>query len=226
MYSSPDPWAYLRRHMLTNLAPRRGILGRMNVLLLTTGYPQDPAMAAGVKLRSMTRWLVEAGHDVQVLGLATNSGVEATLRQQGVEFERIPGAKNYSKKGGVVRKVLSGPPLVGYVLDTVRVVLVLTPKPQPSDAGFILAMLEGLIEPMPRGSVVVVHGDHPAFVEARRAVHRRGLRTVTLQTVKPQVEPGLLLHDDPILPLLEEPTDADRPRVLAMLTPAGAASSA
>jgi glycosyltransferase involved in cell wall biosynthesis len=159
----------------------------MRFLLVNNHCISDPTAGVAHSLRTIVRWLAEAGHACHVLTTARfDAGVTFTIDEHlaglGIPVERLPG-KDPSLTGaprGLRRQFTR--PVVRYAVATVPVTMLVTrhhdeARPDPSEATQYLALVERRLDDFAPDQMIACNS-HPMIGEAMAMARARRVTTV------------------------------------------------
>ena len=128
----------------------------MRIVLAIHNYFNDPNTGAMQSVRTVMKWLAQAGHECHVLCTARiDTSVELDpqqhLEQLGIDTQRHAPPKRYIKRGKSVRRVPTGRPTLSYTVDGVNVTMLMTQhnkaaEPDRAEAKQFITLLEGMFD--------------------------------------------------------------------------------
>ena len=163
----------------------------MKIVLAIHNYYNDPNTGAMHIIRTIMKWLAEAGHQCHVLSTA-RIDTEAPLDPQqhleklGVQVQYQAPPKRYVKKAGKVRRAPAGKPVLHYTFDGVHVTTLLTEhnlpsKPDRAEGEQFMTLLTKQMDEV-KPDVLLTYGRHAVVVRSLRLARQRKIATVvTLQ---------------------------------------------
>ena len=159
----------------------------MRFLLVNNHCISDPTAGVAHSLRTIVRWLADAGHACHVLTTARfDAGVTFTidehLRGLGVPVERLDGRDaSLTSAGRPLRRRFTAA-VARYAIGAVPVTLVMTrhhdeARPDPSETTQYLALAERLLDDFAPDTVIACNS-HPMIGEAMAMARARGVTTI------------------------------------------------
>jgi glycosyltransferase involved in cell wall biosynthesis len=159
----------------------------MRFLLANNHCISDPTAGVAHSLRTIVRWLADAGHECHVLTTARfDAGVTFTLEEHlaglGTGVERLAGKDpSLTRAARGLRRQFSRP-VMRYAVGPVPVTLLVTrhhdeARPDPSETTQYLALLERLLDDFAPDQLIACNS-HPMIGEAMAMARARGVTTV------------------------------------------------
>ena len=163
------------------------ILASMRVLLANNHCISDPTAGVAHSLRTIIRWLSDAGHACHVLTTARfDVGVTFTIEEHlaslGVPLARLAGQDaTLTRVGRGLRRQFKAP-VVRYDIGTVPVTLLMTrhndeERPDPAEMTQYIALIDRLLEDFAPDQLIACNA-HPMIGEAMARARARGVTTV------------------------------------------------
>lgn len=166
----------------------------MRFLLVMPNYVLDPNTGAMHALRTMMKWLAQAGHDCRVLCTArfdTSNilDIPAHLQSQSIPCKVVPAPKRITKRDGMVRKESLGRSWLHFSLHSeltmpLRVELLQTihndaMQPDQTEGQQFLDRLQSMLDtPADRPDVLIAYGRHAIIPRALKLAHQHSIITV------------------------------------------------
>jgi len=197
-------------------------------LLVNNHCITDPTAGVTHSLRTIMRWLGEAGHACHILTTARFESpvtftIEEHLGQLGVPPSRVPAESVTVKQAGKGRRRAARRPVVHYTADGVPVTLLLTShndeaRPDRPEAGQYHELLEQLLDEFAPDEVIACNG-HPMIRRVLAAARRRGVTTVFSVRGFGYYERRYFEHVDHVFTCSRYLTDLYREKVGLISTP-------
>jgi len=194
----------------------------MRIALAIHNYFNDPNTGAMQSVRTVMKWLAQAGHECHVLCTARiDTSVELDpqqhLEQLGLETQRHAPPKRYVKKGKSVRRVPTGRPTLSYTIDGVEVTMLMTrhnqgTEPDRAEAKQFITLLEGMFDRV-KPDLLFSYGSHTVVPLAMRAAHERGITTLVTVRNEGFEIPKYFEHANHVLTCSPFLTDLYRQRI-------------
>jgi glycosyltransferase involved in cell wall biosynthesis len=194
-------------------------------LLINNHCISDKTAGVTQSLRTIAEWLVEAGHECQVLTTARFEApvtfpIEEHLRQLGVRLESA--ARGQRRHAGR-RARNTAPGVVRYQVGQVPVTLLLTrhhdeTRPDREESARYLALFDELMAGDPPDGLIACNG-HPMIREAMRRARARGVTTAFAVRGFGYDSPEWFEHVDHVFTCSRFLTDTYRERVGLISTP-------
>jgi glycosyltransferase involved in cell wall biosynthesis len=190
-------------------------------LLINNHCVTDPTAGVAQSLRTIMRWLAEAGHACHILTTARTTAVpfaiDEHLRALGVPLEPVdatdPRLTSVSRQ---VRRRFKAP-VVRYTIDGVPVTLVVTRhhdelRPDSGETSQYVAVFERLLDEFTPDQVIACNA-HPMIGEALAMARARGITTVFTIRAEGYYEPRYFEHVDHVFTACEYLTDVHWERI-------------
>jgi len=197
--------------------------------LLTNNHCiSDPTAGVTQSLRTIMRWLAEAGHECHILTTARFESpvtftIEEHLRQRGVPLPCIPAKSRTAKQTNKRQRRAVGRPIVHYTADAVPVTLLLTrhndeSRPDRAEAAQYQVLVEQLLHEFAPDQLIACNG-HPMIRLALAMARKRGITTVFAVRGFGYYERRYFEHADHVLTCSQYLTDMYREKVGLISTP-------
>lgn len=200
----------------------------MRILLANNHCISDPTAGVTHSLRTIMRWLEEAGHGCHILTTARFESpvtftIEEHLSQLGVPLSRIPAKSGTPKPANKRQRRAAGRPIVHYTADGVPVTLLLTrhndeSRPHRAEATQYQELLEQLLHEFAPDQLIACNA-HPMIQLALAMARRRGVTTVFAVRGFGYYEQRYFEHADHVLTCSQYLTDLYREKVGLISTP-------
>jgi glycosyltransferase involved in cell wall biosynthesis len=198
-------------------------------LLINNHCISDPTAGVTHSLRTIMRWLMEAGHDCQILTTARFESpvtftIDEHLRGLGVPITRTPRTRGGAmRRGGYHGLQALGRPVARYAVDGVPVTMLLTrhndeSRPDPWEGRHYLDLLDDLLEAFAPHQLIACNA-HPMIQEGLRRAKRRGVTTSFAVRGYGYYEPHWYEYVDHVFTCSQFLTDLYRDRIGLISTP-------
>lgn len=202
------------------------IVHRVRFLLVNNHCISDPTAGVTHSLRTITRWLAEAGHACRILTTARFESpvtftIEEHLSRLGLPLSRIPAKSEKAKRAGQRRA--AGRPIVHYTVDGVPVTLLLTRHndeswPNRAEAEQYQELFEQLLDEFVPDQLIACNG-HPMIQLGLAMARKRGVTTVFTVRGFGYYERRYFEHVDHVFTCSHYLTDLYREKVGLISTP-------
>jgi glycosyltransferase involved in cell wall biosynthesis len=170
----------LTRHFVASFVPVRFLLANNHCI-------SDPTAGVTHSLRTIMRWLAEAGHECHVLTTARFESpvtftIEQHLSQLGVSLAHVPANREAARQARKTHRRVVGRPIVHYTVGSVPVTLLLTrhndeSRPDRAEAAQYQELVERLLNEFAPDQLITCNG-HPMIRVALAMARKRGVTTV------------------------------------------------
>jgi glycosyltransferase involved in cell wall biosynthesis len=211
------------------VSTRECIVGHMRFLLINDHCISDATAGVTNSLRTIMRWLTEAGHECQILTTARFESpvtftIDEHLQGLGVPITRTPrtpdGAKQRGRHG---RRQALGTPVARYTIDGVPVTMLLTrhnneSRPNAREGDQYLDLLDDFLTTFAPDQLIACNA-HPMIQEGLRRAHRSGVTTSFAVRGYGYYEHRWYQHVDHVFTCSQFLTDLYRDKVGLISTP-------
>ena len=197
-------------------------------LLANNHCVSDPTAGVTHSLRTIMRWLAEAGHACHILTTARFESpvtftIEEHLGQLGVPLSRAPAKSGTAKQSSKRQRRPAGRPVVHYAADGVPVTLLLTrhndeSRPDRAEAAQFQELLEQLLDEFAPDQLIACNG-HPMIQRALARAQKGGVTTVFAVRGFGYYERRYFEHVDHVFTCSQYLTDLYREKVGLISTP-------
>ncbi len=200
----------------------------MRFLLANNHCISDATAGVTHSLRTIMRWLAEAGHACHILTTARFESpvpftIEEHLTELGVPRAHVPAKSDGATRGNKKQRRAPGRPVVHYTADGVPVTLLLTRHndescPDYGEAKQYEALLDQLLREFAPDQLIACNG-HPMIQRAMAMARERGVTTVFAVRGFGYYERRYFEHTDHVLTCSQYLTDLYREKVGLISTP-------